>query len=151
MEMKLNGPAAIVGVFVILAFGAYRVMSMQTELETEALDELRSYLAAEYAGRDVAELSAALESDPPVDPKEAQAHVDSILATQDITFPSVSARGFWDAQKGGEAVVQVDIRVAGGPPPDGESTRYYRMRYRPLSGWHVLGRTSAWSYRLKLF
>jgi hypothetical protein len=132
-------------------FGAYRVSSMQTELETEALDQLKAFLAAEYAGNDIAALSEALDSDPQLDPEQAQARAERILATQNITFPSVSARGVWNAKDGGEAVVRVDIQVDGGPPPDGVTTRYYRMRYRPLSGWTVGGRTSAWSYRLKLF
>lgn len=151
MEIKLKGPTAVIGVVALLLFGAYRMNSMETELETEALDELKAYLAAEYAGKDVAALSEALESPQTLDPEQAKVQADEILANQNITFPSVSARGFWDAKDGGDAVVRVEIQVDGGPPPDGVATRYYRMRYRPLSGWRVGGRTSVWSYRLKLF
>lgn len=151
MEIKLNGPSAILGVVALVAFGAYRMTSMQTELETDALDELKAYLVAEYASADVAALSDALDSDQPVDDETAIAYTEKILASQNITFSSVSARGMWNASDGGYAIVKVEIRVDGAPPPDGESTRYYRMRYRPLSGWTVGGPTSSWSYHLKLF
>jgi hypothetical protein len=151
MEIKLNGVTAVIGVAALVLFGAYRMSSMQTELETEALDELKAFLSAEYAGSEVTALSESLDSEPQLDTEQTPARVERILAAQKITFPSVSARGFWDANNGGEAVVRVEIQVDGGPPPDGVTTRYYRMRYRPLSGWTVRGRTSVWSYRLKLF
>jgi hypothetical protein len=102
-----------------VVFGAYRVNSMRTDLETEALDQLKAFLAAEYAGNDIAALSEAFDSDPRLDPEHAQERAERILATQNITFPSVSARGLWNAKDGGEAVVRVDIQVDGGPPPDG--------------------------------
>lgn len=151
MEIKLNGPSAIVAAVAVVGLGAYRVASMQAELETDALDELAAYLAAEYASTEMAALSATLESGRPVDEQKAHKQVEKILAAQKITFPSVSARGMWDAQDGGEVIARVEIEVDGGPPPDGEPVRYYRMRYRPLSGWSVRGQTSVWSYRLKLF
>lgn len=151
MEFKLTGPSAIVAIVGVLAFGAYRMVSMQTELESEALEELELYLAAEYAREDVAALSDALDSGQPIDDRDARERTDRILATQNITFPSVNARGMWNATDGGDVVVKVEIQVDGGPPPDGEPVRYYRMRYRPMSGWRVGGRTSVWSYRLKLF
>jgi hypothetical protein len=40
MEIKLNGRNAVIAVVALLAFGFHRMSSMQTELETEALDEL---------------------------------------------------------------------------------------------------------------
>jgi len=83
--------------------------------------------------------------------QEAVARTDAILATQNISFSSVSARGAWAGRQGSEVIVRVEIQVNGGPPPDGQPVRYYRMRYRGLSGWDVGGRTSAWSYRFKLF
>lgn len=151
MDIKLNGASAAVGGIALLAFLGFRMASMQTELETEALDELKAYLVAEYSRDNVAALSEALKSNQPVDRDQAQASVDAILAVHDITFPSVNARGMWDASDGGDAIVKVEIQVHGEAPPDGESTRYYRMRYRPLSGWRVGSRVSVWSYRLKLF
>lgn len=151
MELKLTGPTAILGVVAALAFMAYRMVSMQTELETEALEELKVSLATEYAGAEVAALSEALESNAPIGSQDAAARVERIVSSQNISFPSVSARGLWKGRDGDEVIVKVEIEVDGGPPPDGERIRYYRMRYRGLGGWHVRGRTSAWSYRLKAF
>lgn len=151
MEVKLTGRNAVLAVVALVAFGFYRMSSMQTELETEALEELKAYLAAEYATKDVAALSEALETDRPVSDQEAVTRTNAILAAQNISFSSVSARGMWAGRQGAEVIVRIEIQVNGGPPPDGEPVRYYRMRYRGLSGWDVGGRTSAWSYRLKLF
>lgn len=151
MQIKLSGPSALVAAFALLAFGAYRFVAMQTELETEALDELANYLAAEYASEDVAALSESLDSGRPVTAAEAQSASERILAASNIRFPSVSARGMWNARDGGKVVARVEILVNETTPPDGESVRYYRLRYRPLSGWDVLGRTTVWSYRLALF
>ena len=57
----------------------------------------------------------------------------------------------WKGREGDDVIVKVEIQVDGGPPPDGGAVRYYRMRYRGLSGWTVARRTSVWSYRLKMF
>lgn len=151
MEIKLTGPTAALGLVAVLGFGAYRMVSMQTELETEALEQLEAYLAAEYGSAEVAALSDAMESQEPLADSDASARAERIVASQNISFPSVNARGMWEGRDGGDVVVRVEIEVDGGPPPDGESVRYYRMRYRGLSGWQVRGRVSAWSYRLKLF
>lgn len=151
MDIKLNGPGAIVGILALAAFFTYRMTSMQAELETEALDELKAYLVAEYTSDGVAALSETLRSDQPLNRDQVQADAEAIVVAQDITFRSAQARGMRDASDDGDAIVKVEIRVNGAAPPDGESTRYYRMRYRTLSGWTVRGRASAWSYRLKLF
>ncbi len=149
MEVKLTGVNAVIAIVLLGGFAVYRVSAMQTELKTDALQELKLFLAAEYAKKGAADLSGALESGQPMSGQEAVAPTNALLATQRITFPSVSARGVW--QGGGEVVAKVQIQVDGGPPPDGDSVRYYRMRYRSLSGWEVKGRTSAWAYWLKVF
>lgn len=151
MEIKLNGVSAAVGAFVAIGFVLFRSASMQTELETQALDELRSYLVAEYTGAQAAPLSEALASGAPIDQEQARLQAQSVLDASNVELVSVTGRGFRDARDGGNAVVKVEIRVNGGPPPDGVSTRYYRMRYRSLAGWRVGARTSVWSYRLKMF
>lgn len=150
MEIKLNGPTALIGLVAVVAFAGYRMTTMKTELETEALEELKAYLVAEYQSGDIAALSAKLESNE-LSHEEALARTEAIVDAQDITFESVSARGMWKGRDGDDVIVKVDIRVSGGPPPDGEPVRYYRMRYRGLAGWKVGARTSVWSYRLKLF
>ena len=151
MEIKLNGPTAVAAIALFGGFVVYRMTTMQTELETDALEELKSYLAVEYQAGDVSALSAKLETNQPMSADEAQAHVDAIVSASDITFDSVDARGMWEGRNGGEVIVKVGVLVAGGDPPDGERTRYYRMRYRPLAGWKVGARTSVWAYRLKMF
>jgi hypothetical protein len=149
MEVKLNGVNAVVALVLLGGFAAYRMSTMRTELETDALQELKLHLAAEYAGKGVASFSGALQSNQPMSDQEAAARTQAILAAQSITFPSVSARGMW--RGGGDVVARVEIQVDGGAPPDGDSIRYYRMQYRGVSGWDVKGRTSAWAYWLKLF
>ena len=134
----------------VLMIRAVRYLSTGTISVGNSLTGIRPSSSVSF-GNAALPHSRALESSQPVDSERARAHVDSILAAQNVTFPSVSARGMWNASDGGEAIVKVEIEVDGGPPPDGEPVRYYRMRYRPLSGWSVGGKTSAWVYRLKLF
>ena len=149
MEIKLNGVNAAIAIVLLGGFALFRMATMQTELKTDALQQLKHYLAAEYAKQGVAGFTKDLESGQAISDKDALARTQAILDTQKITFPSVSAHGAW--RDGGEVVAKVRIEVNGGPPPDGVSVRYYRMRYRSLSGWNVKGRTSAWAYWLKLF
>ena len=150
MELKLNGPSAVLALGVIGVFTAYRLISMQAELETDALEELKMYLSSEYASPDVAALSQKLSSGELTD-AEALDATARIMGASNIEFPSYDARGMWKGRDGGEVIVKVTIRVDGADPPDGEPIRYYRMRYRPLVGWKVGARTSALLYWLKLF
>lgn len=151
MEIKLNGVSAAVGALVAVGLVLFRSASMQTELETEALDELKAFLVAEYTSAQAGPLTEALQTGAPLDADEARLKANKILEAANVEFSSVNARGFREARDGGDAVVKVGILVNGGPPPDGVSTRYYRMRYGTLTGWRVGARTTAWAYRLKLF
>ena len=150
MKIQLHGRSALVALAVIVAFGAYRLASMRASLEEDALAELRTFLAAEYASPEVEALSRQLASGQPVSTEAAEASTERILAAQRIEFPRVSLHGA-AGQGDRDVVARVEILVDGAPPPDGDSVRYYRMRYRTLSGWKVGARTGAISYWLALF
>lgn len=147
MKIQLNGRSALVALAAIVAFGAYRLVSMRASLEEDALEELRMFLAAEYASPEVEALANELSSGRPVADELAEQATARILAAQRIEFPRVSLHGA-AGQGDREVVARVEILVDGAPPPDGDAVRYYRMRYRTLSGWKVGARTTALIYWL---
>src|SRR5690606_9983851 len=72
--------------------------------------------------------------------------VDSLLASQKVSFASIKARG-----KPDDMVVRAEVLVDGKPPTTGESDRYYRMPYSSIAGWRMKRETCAFAYCLRLF
>jgi hypothetical protein len=148
MEFQLRGFPAVAAILVVLGFGAYRMHSMQTTLETDAVDELKFWIVSDYARDTLASLPKDVNA---VSDAQAMETAEKVRALERIEFTSINAKGMWKSGKDSDVVVKVDLRVDGKIPPDGEPTRYYKMRYSSISGWRVVRRTSVWSWRLKLF
>jgi len=151
LEFKLNGPSAVLALAALGAFTAYRLFAMQSELSTDGLELLKTSLSTEYSRSDVDAMAQKFQNGEVVAAAEAVERTDRIEGFTQIEFAEVDARGMWEGRQGGDVIVKVQIAVNGGPPPDGDAVRYYRMRYRPLTGWQLGTRTSALSYWLKLF
>ena len=148
MEIQLKGLPAVAVVILVLGFGAYRVHSMQTTLETDAVEELKFWILSDYARQALADLPDDVNT---VSDQQATETAEKIQALERIEFTSIKAKGMWKSGKDADVIVKADLLVDGQPPPDGVSTRYYKMRYSSVSGWRVIRRTSAWSWRLKLW
>lgn len=136
MQVRISGGRAIVLAIALLAFGGWRSMTAYADLEAGAAEELSQWLRAEYAREQL----RGVESVDALTP----AKVDSLLASQNVTFPSLKARGGPD-----DMVVRAEVRVGGRPPA--EPVRYYRMTYSTITGWRMKRETYAFAYYTRLF
>ncbi len=139
-RVKLSGRSAIVVVVLVVAFAVFQYATMKSTLSTGATDELKTWLAARYASAKLNEINRT-NGGVPTPEQTAE-----LLRTSQVEIASISSHG-----RGDNIVVRAEIRVAGGPPPDGKSVRYYRMTHSMATGWHLKGETSKWSYYLKLW
>ena len=143
MNIRVTGWKAIAILGVIGAFAGYRYIAARTSLDSAGADELRFWLAAEYQRAGLPALEQAVAGG---DAAAAEAQALEMIARSRIEFPSMDARGTPD-----DLVVRVRVVVDGGEPPDGRSTRYFRMRYSTVTGWRMQRETTALSYYLNFF
>ena len=132
MKIELNGRKAIAAVVVIAAAIVWKFAAERSTLATEAADELKFWLRAEY-------LAAGMEGFDPtqLSEEEAQARGEELLSLSEIEFSSIGARGRGDdlAQQRHVVFVQLpaDERKSGGTGGAGaheESEREQRDRNR---------------------
>lgn len=138
MQFQLRGVPALVAVVLFALFALWRTTSARADLETGAAGELTQWLRAEYARERLAGITDAGTL--------ASGAIDSLIATQNVTFTSIEARGAPD-----DMIVRIVIQVDGRPPADGREVRYYRMSHSTINGWRLRGETTALAYWLKLF
>lgn len=144
MEIQFKGFKAVVVLLVAAALFVGKYSMERRTLEEGAADQLKFRLRGEYLGQGLTEFDVAELAD--AGDEQARAQADELMSLTEIEFTEMSARG-----SGDDVVVRVEIRVAGGDPPDGESVRYFRMSHSTLTGWRVLREVPATSYYLKLF
>lgn len=120
---ELTGWKALVFMGVLVALIGYRTVGARRTLDTEARDPIEVHLRAKYARRAMAGMD--LEAPTPEDARE-------LLRVTDVEIVSLTARGW-----GEEMVVRAEVRVDGGPPPDGRPVSYWRMRHGMVTGWTV--------------
>lgn len=142
-QIRLKGwPAALVAVLAV-GFVGYRALSAHSALEGPAKEKIIGHLQGVYTSHELPGLQEAYASGRT---EELQERVDKVLTLDEIELTSLAVKGL-----GKDIVVKVGITVAGGPPPDGKSTRYYALRHRAVSGWQVTREITAFQYYLKLF
>ncbi|MDH3290514.1 MAG: hypothetical protein OEO20_08245 [Gemmatimonadota bacterium] len=141
--IRLTGWKALAALVVLAGFVGYRYSAMRATLATEAADELRMWLAAEYQAAGLPELERALAAG---DRAAAERSAAEIIARDRISFVDLRARG-----KPDDLVVRAEIAVDGRPPPVGGAIRYFRMRYSTVSGWRLVRETTVLSYLLRIF
>jgi hypothetical protein len=67
-------------------------------------------------------------------------------AIEQLQIVSLTKRGF-----GGRVVVKATYCLGGKSPPEGEETRYYRLKFSWLTGWRFPYRVQEKDYRLAWF
>ncbi|UCC48518.1 MAG: hypothetical protein JSV41_13835 [Gemmatimonadota bacterium] len=141
MKIELKGWKAIAALLIIGAAIVWKFAAERSTLASEAADELKFWLRAEY-------LAAGMQGFDPsqLSEEEAQARGEELLSLSEIEFTSIGARG-----RGDDIVVKVEVQVAGQDPPDGRRVRYFRMSHSIVTGWRVRYEATALSYYLKLF
>lgn len=134
MQLRLKGGSALALGIAILGFAGWRTATARADLDTGAADELAVWIGAEHTRDQLRGIESADELTP--------AKVDSLLASGNVTFASIRARGAPD-----DMIVRAEVLIDGRP----DRIRYYRMSHDPMSGWRVNGESSAVLYYLHLF
>ncbi|MBI9076920.1 MAG: hypothetical protein JEZ02_16045 [Desulfatibacillum sp.] len=142
-EFTLTGWKAIVAVIIAVAVGGYSLVMRNATLDTQARDVISTWIAAEYASKALTKWEGA---DYAQNPQLAEQSAEEILAATRVTIPSIKAKG-----SKREPIVRVKILVDGQPPADGKGTRYYKMKFSPMTGWTMGHKVTAFSYYTKLF
>ena len=141
IKIKLTGWKAVLVLVAVAGFLGYRYHTLHTTVATEAADELRFWLAAEYMAAGLPALEQAVESG---DAVAAEIQAQDILARERIEFTELSARGSPE-----DVVVRAEILVDGRAPPVGGPVRYFRMEHSMVTGWRMQREVHAISYYLK--
>ncbi len=141
IKIKLTGWKAVLVLVAVAGFLGYRYHTLHTTVATEAADELRFWLAAEYMAAGLPALEQAVESG---DAVAAEIQAQEILARERIEFTELSARGSPE-----DVVVRAEILVDGRAPPVGGPVRYFRMEHSMVTGWRMQREVHAISYYLK--
>jgi hypothetical protein len=148
MQIQLKGLPAVAVLILMVGFGAYRIHSMQTTLETDAVEKLKFWILSDYMRQELASVPKDGNS---ISEGQLGETAKNLQALERVEFTSIEAKGMWKTGKDSDVIVKVGLLVDGQPPPDGETTRSYKMEYSSITGWRVVHRTSVWSWRLKLF
>ncbi|HSR41022.1 MAG TPA: hypothetical protein VLL48_02590 [Longimicrobiales bacterium] len=120
---KLTGWKAVAFLGLLVALVGYRTLGARRTLESDARDPVELHLKAKYARGAL----AGMDVDAPTSEDARE-----LLRVTDVEIVSLRARGW-----GEEMVVRAEVRVDGGPPPDGEPVTYWRMRHGMVTGWTV--------------
>jgi hypothetical protein len=143
-NFNLRGWKALAALGLVLAFFGIRIWWRFQTVDENGRAALTEYLLKEYQGRgqrDVMERLEAYKAGQPVQPLPE-------LKPMNIEFPSISALGTGKYTYR-RMVVKVSITVDGGPPPQGNSTRYFYLNHSGDS-WTVSGEASSFSYYASL-
>lgn len=143
-RFKLTGPKAIAALVVIVVVVALQFLNRQHTLQSEAVDQIKLHLAAEYTRHHLPELQRASQG---VEAGgQSEARLDDIarqVSIDHIDIVDIGARG-----RSGRYVARVEVEVDGADPPDGRRVRYFKMTHSTLGGWRLVRDTSKWHYYL---
>ena len=139
--ITIKGPWAII---VLLLLGTYMVFEYYDRnrtLETGAIDEIKTWLVAEYSILLLPELQAMVQK--PSGKEQQIGEIAAQIARENISIRNLKARG-----SGDDVAVRFEITVNGKAPPDGKRIRYFRMSHSPLTGWQYEYEIDKWRYYL---
>jgi hypothetical protein len=131
--IKLTGWKALAVVVLLAGYLGFRYSNRRVTLATAGRDAVRSWIVMEFQ-------RTALGS-PRIAPQLDSATAAELLRRSDVEVRSITARGLSD-----NVVARVEIAVHGATPPDGRSVRYLRLVHSALTGWRVIGESTAMSY-----
>jgi hypothetical protein len=136
-NFTFRGWKAIAALAVTVAiFGVRTLLRFQT-VDDGARTALEAWLLKDYQGHGPREIMKRLEDYKeglPVQPLPE-------IKPMNIEFPSLSALG-----SSGNMVVKAKITVDSGPPPGGDSVRYFYLMRSIDGAWFVSSETDAYSY-----
>jgi hypothetical protein len=143
-NFQLRGWHALIGLIALIGFAG-----VQMWLRVRAVDEgmrhaVRVELMNEYSGRgrkDIARLVTEARAGSPVEQVPE-------MVQRDVEFISIAAHGGMGEPV---TVVRAEVTVDGGPPPDGQPVRYFRVSRKFMGGgWMVVGESDSYLYYREL-
>ena len=135
VTFKVTGFKAFLLLLALIGFVGFRFLSARSSIETDAAEEIATWVQAEYTSRYMAD-----------NPEPDEETAAEILALTKIEFSEITGRGTPD-----DMVVRVRIRVDGSAPRYGNEVRYFRMEYSMVTGWIYQREVSKLSYYLNFF
>jgi len=138
-NFQFRGWHILIGVALLLGFFGLKMWLKIRTVDDGMRDAVREELLKEYSGRgpkDVARILQEAHDGAPIE--EVQP-----VAQHDVEFTSIEARGSMGARV---TLVRADVTVDGGPPPDGQAVRYFRISQKLGGGWMVIGNSDSYSY-----
>lgn len=143
-NFQLRGWHALVAIAALLGFWGLRMCVRVRTVDDGMRQAVRQELINEYSGRgpkDVARLVNEAREGRPVEPVPA-------VVQRDIEFTSIGARGRFG---GMTTVIRAQVTVDGGPPPDSQSIRYFRVERKFMDdGYMVVGNSNSYDYFMEL-
>ena len=129
MDIKAKGIWGVVAAIGLVAYGWWSYTNV-----TSHLDEIRAPILQQLEGEYYSQTL------PDV------AHADQFEVLE-VTIAEIDARGVFDDKQ----VIRVKPLVNGGPPPDGETYRYFTSSYSSLFGWKLPTPALAYQFDRKWF
>ncbi|HKM66887.1 MAG TPA: hypothetical protein VJX70_06960 [Candidatus Acidoferrum sp.] len=143
-NFQFRGWQALAAIAALLGYFGLQIYLRIRPVDDAMRDAIRVQLLKDYSGlsrNDIARIIAKAHEGQPL------GHIPEI-AQHDIQFTSASAHG----RIGGPVTfVKVELTVDGGPPPDGESVRYFTLSHELDGSWLVVGEHDSYRYRRELF
>ena len=135
IKLRFTGFKAVIVILALGGFVGFRFVSAKASIETDAAQELKTWLQAEYASRYLAD-----------NPEPTEHTAGDVLALSNIDFIEITGRGALD-----DMVVRVRIRVDGSGPRYGKEIRYFLMEHFLVTGWSYRREVTKLSYYLNFF
>jgi hypothetical protein len=136
---QFKGWQAVAAIAVVAVFMGGRVYLRVRPVEDGLRDAVKARLQNEYSGRgpkDVMRILAEAKEGRPVEQLQP-------VVQRDVEFTSIAAHG---RMGGMYTLVRAEVRVDGGPPPDGRVVRYFSVMEKLGGGWMVAGESDSYRY-----
>ena len=139
--ITLQGPLAFISLLIIGAFTVFQYSDRNRTLESEAVEELKTWILAEYMRELLPRMKEMV--DHPAGREKEIGEMSRLLSRDNLQIISIEARG-----KGDDVAVRVEIEVDGKDPPVGGRIRYFRMNHSTMTGWSYESDIGKWGYYL---
>jgi len=143
-SFQLRGWHAVVGIIALLGFAGIQIWLRVRSVDDGMREAVRLELLNEYSGRgpkDIARLVTEARAGSPVEPVPE-------VVQRDVELASIAAHG---RMGGPVTLVRAEVTVDGGPPPDGQTVRYFRVSRKFMGGgWMVVGESDSYLYYREL-
>jgi hypothetical protein len=138
VSFQLTGRKAIAALALLIAIVGIRFSLRFPSVTDDGREALRAWLVDDYEGWSPGKLAQAASDYQPGLPLNLPARP---AVAPRVEFVALAAHGSRYAM-----IVQAEVTVDGGPPPDGRSFRYLYLVTKVGGGWMVMSETTSFRY-----